>query len=447
MIKARYHISISIMIPFIFTGLAVLSLIVTYFITSSCLASGANPALHLWLWGAAIGSITFGCGSLVAWTVLKPVKEFVRQAEAMPILSRPDPDLMKPQRSGDDLQRFTEVFDHVTKVLSKVEAEELFPDIVGQSKPMRALFSVIVKAAPTDSTILITGESGTGKELVATAIYEHSNRKGKPFVKLNCVAIPESLIESELFGHEKGAFTGAVSLKKGKFEVADGGTILLDEIADMPLSTQAKLLRVLQEREFERVGGNRPVKVNVRIIASTNKDLRKMVDDGQFREDLYYRLNVFSLHLPPLRERKEDIPSLADHFLAGTARAVPISREALDLLVAYEWPGNVRELQNTIERMAIIAEDTIEPVHLPVHMRGGLPVVPLPKQSDLCAAAVSIDDRLNQIEKDMLIAALKQVDGVQVKAARLLGINQRSLWHRVKKHGIDISSIRDLQSL
>jgi transcriptional regulator with GAF, ATPase, and Fis domain len=207
---------------------------------------------------------------------------------------------------------------------------------------MRGIFGQILKVAPTDSTVLISGESGTGKELVATSLYKHSLRKGRPFVKINCVAIPEGLLESELFGHEKGAFTGTIAQKKGKFELADGWAIFLDESGDMPPATQAKLLRVLQEKEFERVGGTQPIRVDVRFITAANKNLPEMIKTGAFRGDLFYRLNVFFLHLPPLRERREDIPFLIEHFLEKSGKDLTVSHRAMQLILGYGWPGSKR---------------------------------------------------------------------------------------------------------
>jgi DNA-binding NtrC family response regulator len=246
-----------------------------------------------------------------------------------------------------------------------------------------------------------------------------------------------------LFGHEKGAFTGATAFKPGKFDMANGGTIFLDEIGDMPLNLQSKILRVIQEREFYRVGGSKTIKVNVRFIASTNKNLETMVKEGHFREDLYYRLNVFTLHLPPLRERREDIPALVNHFLGKSAGEVGITSAALQLLMAYSWPGNVRELQNVIERASVIREDGhIEPSHLPVHISGAFEKSNAPNTPSL-PSGMSLDNRLAEIEKNMIMEALRQTGGVQVRATKLLGINQRSLWHRIKKHDIDIKSIKN----
>ncbi|MFB3926581.1 MAG: sigma-54 interaction domain-containing protein [Syntrophales bacterium] len=449
----NFHFNINpyVLIPSVFSGLSVLSTIVAFKISDS--PFGWNPHSGIWnnMWGLAVIVLSFMCGLLLTHYFVHPRKKpekgeneisaQIAAGSGMPkaLFQRKTPD------SLDDLEHFNLAFQQMTNCLSKAEARELFPEIVSQSKIMRAIFSQIMKVAPTDATVLISGESGTGKELIATSIYNHSLRKGKPFVKLNCVAIPEGLLESELFGHEKGAFTGATSQKQGKFEIANKGTIFLDEIADMPLSTQAKLLRALQEREFERVGGTRPIKVDVRFIAATNKNLAKMVKNGEFREDLYYRLNVFSLVLPPLRERREDIPILLEHFLSKSTGPVQVSSTALQFLMAYPWPGNIRELKNTAERSALIAEEgIIEPAHLPGHiistkgLAGRLPPAELSEDA-------SIDDRLREIEKLMILEAMIKAGGIQVRAAQLLGIKERSLWHRVKKYGIDVSTIKSLR--
>jgi transcriptional regulator with GAF, ATPase, and Fis domain len=443
--KNRYHISLYILVPFIFTGISLLSAAGAYWITLSLTRTGTQADWPLRFWAAGIGAFTCLCGLAVAWLILKPVKKFVQEAESLSIL--PKSRAHQPAyKSTDEIEHFTEVFQQISEFLTKAESRELFPEIIGQSEIMRGLFRQIMKVAPTDSTVLITGESGTGKELVATAIYDQSLRKGKPFVKLNCVAIPDGLLESELFGHEKGAFTGATTLKVGKFELADGGTMFLDEIADMPLTTQAKVLRVLQEREFERVGGNRSIKIDVRIIAASNRNLSKMVQQGQFREDLYYRLNVVPLNVPPLRNRKEDIPLLAEHFLGKASNPVTLSPAARELLLAYSWPGNVRELQNTLERAAVMADDLIQPEHFPLQISGEVLGHSFEKQ-ELSEKLPSIDDHLREMEKRMIIEALMRAGGVQVKAAQLLGINPRSLWHRVKKLGIDTGPFKKLQVL
>ena len=437
--RSDFHISPYIIIPVIFAGMTAFSGIVSFRITENYMGHGDHYSLPVLMWTGIIAVCAFFCGLLVVRVILGPVKRFIQETEKFPIMAIPDSE-NREERSTDEIKYYTEVFEHVTDVLSKVEARLLFPRIIGQSKAIRGILSQIMKVAPADSTVLISGDSGTGKELVAASIHEHSLRKGQRFVKLNCVAIPEGLLESELFGHERGAFTGATARKIGKFEIADGGTLFLDEIGDMPLNTQAKILRVLQEREFERIGGTKTIQVNVRFIAATNKNLLKMVEDGLFRQDLYYRLNVFSIHLPPLRERREDIPLLADHFLKNEAKAVQIAPSAMQWLMAYSWLGNVRELQNAIERAAVMCENgVIEMKHLPLS---------LTKQSRLLGLEpinerLSIDDQLKDIEKALIIEALRNTDGVQVRAAEILGINQRSLWHRIKKHNIDVALFKN----
>lgn len=325
----------------------------------------------------------------------------------------------------------------VSRLEEKIEKKYKYENIIGSSGVMQEVFAMVNKVARTESSVIIYGESGTGKELIAHAVHTQSTRRERPFVKLNCVAIPEGLLESELFGHEKGSFTGAVSQKKGKFELANSGTIFLDEIGDMTLTTQAKILRVLQEREFERVGGTKTVQVDVRIITATNKDLQKAVEEKQFREDLYFRLNVVPIYLPPLRDRKEDIPLLVEHFLKEASERVKrlisgISPDALHMLVAYRWPGNVRELENCIERAAVISNgDLITGDCLPLYITtAGEKTEPMTEGS--------IEDILASTEKKLILNALRETGGVQAKAAKLLGITERSLWHRIKKYNMKI---------
>jgi transcriptional regulator with PAS, ATPase and Fis domain len=440
--KKKYiTISLYIIIPFTLSGLSLLWIILTDRLVRSY-SKFMSDSWSFALWGLTVVVASYIITLLIIWVVLKPVRKFVKTAESLPVYPKK---MEEEVKTKDDIERFERVFDQITTILTKVEAKELFPGMVGQSRIMRGVFTQIIKVAPTDSTVLILGESGTGKELVAAGIYEHSLRKGKPFIKINCVAIPESLLESELFGHEKGAFTGAVSQKIGKFESAHGGTIFLDEIGDMPLTTQAKLLRVLQEKEFERVGGTKTIKVDVRFIIATNKNLPDMVRKGQFRDDLYYRIHVFSIYLPPLRERREDIPYLVDHFLTLNPKDVEISPSALQVVAAYSWPGNIRELQNTMERAAVLTDTgTIEPVHLALQVPG---MTAADASHDQAIDVLTVDDRLEEVEKGMIIEALTRTGGVQVKAAEILGINQRSLWHRIKKHGIDTESFKNLQKM
>jgi len=333
--------------------------------------------------------------------------------------------------------------EHELNILRKREAKGIgFEGIVGESAAMKAVMELVEKVAQLDSTVLITGESGTGKELIARAIHLKSRRRGGPFVTVNCAAIPENLLESELFGHERGSFTGAFSQRIGKFELANKGTILLDEIGDMSISIQAKLLRVLEQREIERIGGKRPIAVDVRVIASTNKDLKKGISEKRFREDLFFRLNVFPIMLPPLRERKEDIPILIEHFINDAAKRLGIStegisKEAMELLLDYNFPGNVRELKNIIERAIILAQDEkiITSRHISFAM-GGLKGVPKSEGIERC---ISLAEAKDMLERQLILDALKKTDGVQTEAARLLGLSPKNLWKKIKKHRIKVN--------
>ena len=317
-----------------------------------------------------------------------------------------------------------------TKRMKKQLAERYsFANIVGQSPEMQTVFKSVEQVAPSRATVLITGESGTGKELIASAIHHNSDRKDRPFVKLHCAALAETLLESELFGHERGAFTGADRRRVGRFEQADGGTLFLDEIGEISPTTQVKLLRVLQEHEFERVGGNQTQKVDVRLVAATNRDLRKMVEQGKFREDLYYRLNVINLHLPPLRQRSDDIPALAMHFLQRFAKEDSKQVQRLDdatlrILRTYPWPGNVRELENVMERAVVLVDG---PVVLPRHLPG-----------ELITAADEQDDHpkipgssLADIERHAILKTLEFVGGSTTRAAQILGISVRKIQYRL----------------
>jgi Nif-specific regulatory protein len=309
--------------------------------------------------------------------------------------------------------------------------------VIGNSKIMRALYQQIEQVSGTNATVLLLGESGVGKERIAQAIHYGSPRTDQPFVKVNCAAIPESLIESTLFGHEKGAFTDAIKMRKGYFEQADCGTIFLDEIGEMPLSVQSKFLRVLQEREFERIGGNETIKVNVRIIAATNSDLQKLITLGKFREDLYYRLSVFPLVVPPLRERKTDIMLLADHFVEKysaehSKKIHNITPSAIDLMNRYSWPGNVRELENCIERAVILSRDeAIHSYHLPPSM-----------QKEMAGGGEANEKRqtlaevMESVEKEMVEEELRRTRGNMARAAQSLGISERIMGLRVAKYGL-----------
>lgn len=315
-----------------------------------------------------------------------------------------------------------------------------FANIVFQSEKMREVLDSAWRVSQSKATVLIRGESGTGKELIARAIHYHSKRCDKPFININCAAIPDTLIESELFGHEKGAFTGAIQTKKGRFELADTGTLFLDEIGDIPISTQVKLLRVLQEKKFERVGGSKSITVDVRIITATNKDLEEAVRRSEFREDLYYRLNVVPIRIPALKDRKEDIPPLVGHFLQiyneENNREVKISNEALDTLLMYEWPGNVRELENCVERMIVMSKNEIImaediPLNIGINFTSDKSV-----ENAGAGNIKTLDRTVEDIEKEKILDALKRCGYVQAKAARQLGITSRQIGYKMKKYGI-----------
>jgi transcriptional regulator with PAS, ATPase and Fis domain len=435
----RYHISLYVIVPVIFAGIAFLSALLTFLLAQHYHRLGQDGSFQIHLWALLFALVSFFCGLVVTRLLLMPVKRFIQRANDIPVISRPEDEQYR-RKQVDEIKHFKNVFERVEDVLTKLDARQLFPEIIGDSRVMRGLLRRIQMVAPTDSTVLILGESGTGKELVASSIHRNSRRSQNPFIKLNCVAIPPDLLESELFGHEKGSFTGATARKPGKFELAHGGTIFLDEIGDMPLGLQAKILRVIQEKEFDRVGGTRTVKVDVRLICATNKNLPQMVAEGTFREDLYYRINVFALQLPALRERKEDIPLLVDDFLARTTPEVSISSPALQMMIGYGWPGNVRELQNTVERAAVLSQgQEIVVNHLPESITQLFQNAFIENEDE---KDLSIDDKLKEIEKGMIIDALKKTNGIQIRAAELMGINQRSLWHRIKKYQIDAAAFK-----
>ncbi|HGE69386.1 TPA: sigma-54-dependent Fis family transcriptional regulator [Candidatus Poribacteria bacterium] len=308
-----------------------------------------------------------------------------------------------------------------------------FTDIIGKSKRLQDVLDLIRKVAKTDSSVLIQGETGTGKELIALAIHNNSARRDKPFIRADCATYAEGVLESELFGHEKGAFTNAIRERMGRFELANGGTIFLDEIGDISPQTQLKLLRVLQDKTFERVGGSRPITVDVRIIAATNKNLEEAVRKGTFRQDLYYRINVVPIYLPPLRERREDIPDLVYHFIKKLSGKVSnrikhVSPEAMELLINYEWRGNIRELEHTIERAMVFADgDTILPEHLPLS-KDAIINQDIPKSGTL--------EEVEKLEKKLILEALQQSNWVRTKAANILGIKRSTLNYKMEKHGI-----------
>jgi len=341
------------------------------------------------------------------------------------------------QHSEEEKQK---LLDENNRLQKELKAKFQPDNMIGNSQAMQEAFDLIAQVSKSEATVLIRGESGTGKELVAHAIHYNSLRAEKPFIKVNCAALPESVIESELFGHEKGAFTGALATRKGRFELADGGTIFLDEIGELSAMTQVKLLRVLQEREIERVGGSETIKINVRVIAATNRNLEDEIVNGTFREDLYYRLNVFPIHIPPLRERKTDIMLLSDFFTEKYSKknrkqVKRISSSAIDLIMSYHWPGNVRELENCIERASLLSTDqVIHAYHLPPSLQSA--------ESSDTGIHMTLEQSVENLEKELIKEALKSNRGNMAKAARKLNITERIMGLRVKKYDIDYKKYR-----
>lgn len=325
------------------------------------------------------------------------------------------------------------------KLFFEVKSKYSLPNIISVSEKMEEVIRMAVKVANTKATILLRGESGTGKELLARAIHYEGNRSRGPFIALNCAALPETLLEAELFGYEKGAFTGAYTSKPGKFELANGGTIFLDEIGDVSQTIQVKLLRVIQEQTFERLGGTKPIKVDVRIIAATNRDLERMVKEGKFREDLYWRLNVVPIFIPPLRERREDIPLLIDHFLEKFGKEynkrVKMTKGALEVLLSYNWPGNVRELENTMERIIVLTEkEIIDEEDIPSYIREATK-----KQPSSLVRGNSLTEDVENLERERILDALMKTNFNKSKAAKLLGITLRQIGYKIRKYGIEDS--------
>ena len=356
-------------------------------------------------------------------------------------------DFMTKPFSPDELRmRVKNIFEKISnskKIETLVEQNKLletelfegFEEIIGKSSSMQKIFLLIDQISQTESTVLINGESGTGKELVARAIHSKSNRSENPFIKINCGALNDNLLESELFGHEKGAFTGAIKQKKGRFELADKGTLFLDEIGDVSGAMQVKLLRVIQEGEFERVGGEQTIKTSVRIIAATNKNLGKLITEGKFREDLYYRLSVILLSIPSLRERKDDIPLLVEHFLKKSAvkngvEQKVVDQESINLLKEYSWPGNIRELENLVERLTVISEGkVIDSELIARHLFSGIGMANSFEN-------LPLEEALYNFEKSLIVQAMKKSDGVKNRAAKMLGIGTSVLYYKLEKFGL-----------
>jgi Nif-specific regulatory protein len=372
-------------------------------------------------------------GAIGVDLLFKPDRDYNRTVKFLGVVGSMIAQALKVQRLiRADRQRLV---DENTHLRQELKERYDFSNLVGTSGPMRQVYEQVSQVARTNTTVLLRGESGTGKELIAHAIHYNSERAKKPFIKVSCAALPQDLIESELFGYEKGAFTGAQGTKKGRFELADGGTLFLDEVGELNLATQVKLLRVLQEREFERLGSTETIRANIRLVAATNKDLEKAIAAGEFREDLYYRLNVFAIFVPGLRERKPDILLLADHFVEKFSRehgkkVKRIATPAIDMLASYHWPGNVRELANAIERAVVVCDGQVLHAH-------HLPPTLQTAEASGTGQTVSLQEALEAFEKDALQDALKSARGNRAKAARLLSTTERIFNYRVRRYGID----------
>src|SRR5687768_14057207 len=377
-------------------------------------------------------------GSLAVDLRFKPERDYDSSVKFFGIVSSMIAQALNVQRTIEEERR--RLLDENTHLRQELRERYDFSNIIGTSGPTREMYEQVAQVAQTNTTVLIRGESGTGKELIAHAIHYNSLRAGKPFVKVSCGALPDTLIESELFGYEKGAFTDAHQRRKGRFELAEGGTLFLDEIGDINLQTQVKLLRVLQARAFERLGGTETIKSNVRLIAATNEALETAMADGTFREDLYYRLNVFTIFVPPLRERKPDILLLADHFLQKFAgeHGKPIRRiatPAIDMLMSYHWPGNVRELENVLERSVLVCEGQVLHAH-------HLPPTLQTAETSETTLAQPLEEAVGAYERDLITDALKSARGNRARAARLLQTTERILNYKVRKYTIDYRRFR-----
>ncbi len=373
-------------------------------------------------------------------TFMRKDKQHVPVLKNASLLRDSQGEVMGAVETMTDISELVEKDTQIEAFRRELRLEDAFHGIVGASPPMQKVFDLIANAAHSDAPVIVFGESGTGKELVARAVHETGDRKKGPYIKVNCASLNESLLESELFGHVKGAFTGAYRSRKGRFEAAQGGEIFLDEIGDLPLSTQVKLLRVLEEKVVERVGDNRPIPINARIISATNRDLGALIRQGRFREDLFYRINVIPIHVPPLRERTADIPLLADFMfrriqLKSGKPIQGISNAAMNRLMAYTWPGNVRELKSAFEYAFVSCQGPrIEPHHFPPDIAGESADQPPAFQSDNKPPLIRADR--DQVQKQQLLEALRRAGGNRSEAARILGVSRVTVWNRMKKYGI-----------
>jgi transcriptional regulator with PAS, ATPase and Fis domain len=437
-INLKININLYFLIPFVSGLLGFLSLVSGSFFSKN--------SIYLYLGGIISGIFSGLFTFYILKLFLEPAEKLVKTLNKKNNFETQSP---KKSYEKDQLEEIKKAFFYLENILEADEKNKYFPDIITNSNIMKSELKKALQAAPADVSVFITGESGTGKELVCDAIVSNSKRKNLQFIKINCSAIPQNLVESELFGYSKGAFTGADSNKKGKFLLADNGTIFLDEIGDMPLDVQAKLLRVLENNEINPLGSEKTIKINVRVIAAANKDPETLIKEKKLREDLFYRLSVIMINLPPLRQRKEDIEALSLYFLKNFTDSNSISKSALELLKNYDWPGNIRELKNIIERAGIYSgKNEIKPENLPPEI-AGLNQIGLGKnlKSDTfdskSGKSKNLDETMSEIEISIIEKALENNLGIQSKAALELGITQRSLWNRIKKYSIDVSKYKN----
>lgn len=454
----QIKVSLYIIVPFIWGMVSVLAYILSFQL-SNIFYSYESGWIVYNLVGVLLFFVSFIIGYVLLKTVLKPTEDLLIRLKNQDMdsvystgLNKSEntvPKKWEPRRGifMDELGEFQEAFGKIAVGSNINDLQKQFPEIIFKSREMAYVLEQVVKVAPSTASVLILGQSGTGKELIADAIHQKSLRKFFPCIKINCGAISPGLLESELFGHEKGAFTGATSTHKGCFERADKGTLFLDEIGELPSEVQVKLLRVLQNGEFQRVGGQKTFTVDVRIISATNRILEKEVALGTFREDLFYRLNVFNIDLPPLNRRSDDIAPLASHFAGKNGK--DISESVMQLLKSCEWKGNIRELENKISKACIcshdrriLAENDFDLKKDMAASRDNLSFSPQPQSADMDTLKFDLTTELNRIEINYIVDALKKNNGVQARAAEFLGITPRSLWNRIKKFEIDVGDFK-----
>jgi|GEM_PF-2858542 len=451
---SEIRISIYILIPFIWGLFSIFAYIISFQVSDLFWETDKFSIIH-YSAGSLIFCVSFFVGFFILKFVLKPTEELLSKLKQESERTGFNQDIedsdferlknkSRVKFFSDELGEFRKVFSRISDGSDIKTLQEQFPDIIFKSREMAFVLRQVLKVAPADAGVLILGESGTGKELIADAVHGKSMRKDRPFIKINCGAISPNLLESELFGHEKGAFTGAVTARKGCFERSDGGSLFLDEIGEMPLDVQVKLLRVLQNGEYQRVGGQTTHRADVRIISASNKNLEEMVDQGRFREDLFYRLNVFNINMPPLNERSGDLELLAAYFAENSGKHV--SETTLAFLKSHVWKGNIRELENRIKKAGICSDNNFlekkdfdlsgDTDKKKLSLKSGTRVL-LPDKDNF-----DLNEELNRIEIYFIVNALNKNNGVQTRAAESLGIKPRSLWNRIKKYGINVGEFK-----